>query len=368
MNKKTLRTALIAGLAGALGMTSTIVRADVTITRSTSIEGLGGMTLANSTGTTTTSISGDKSRTVTETKMQSKLIGFLARGAAGPTAEIVLLDDGKIYHLNLNKKEYTETTFDQLRSQMQQAQDQMKSNTDKAQDKSQQQPTAVDQSKCVWLPAKVSVNKTGETAQIAGYDSQRTIVTATQPCQDMDSGSICDITLVLDMWNSAGFSESSEARKYYSAYATKMGFDAATLQDSSQRAKAMFSQYQGIWTEVAGKMASIKGYPVKNGFTMAMGGAQCKDPKAQQNQSSDSDSSSNNGGGLAGALAGGLGGLFHKKSDSDAPAAQAAPATPPVPLPPGEVALMTVTTQLVSVSTDNVSPDSFTVPADFKKQ
>jgi hypothetical protein len=365
MNKKTLRAALIAGLAGALGMASAIVWADVTITRSTSVEGLGGMTLANSTGTTTTSISGDKSRTVTEMKMQSKLVGFLARGATGPTAEIVLLDDGKIYHLNLSKKEYTETTFDQLRSQMQQAQDQMKSNSDKSQ---QQQPAAVDQSKCVWLPAKVSVNKTGETAQIAGYDSQRTIVTATQPCQDKDSGSICDITLVLDMWNSAGFSESSEARKYYSAYAAKMGFDAATLQDSSQRAKAMFSQYQGIWTEVAGKMETIKGYPVKNGFTMAMGGAQCKDPKAQQNQSSDSDSSSNNGGGLAGALAGGLGGLFHKKSDSDAPPAQAAPATPPVPLPPGEVALMTVTTQLVSISTDNVSSDLFRVPADFKKQ
>jgi len=366
MNKKTLRTALIAALAGALGLTSAIVRADVTITRSTSVEGIGGTTLANSTGTTTTSISGDKSRTVTETKMQSKLVGFLARGATAPTAEIVLLDDGKIYHLNLNKKEYTETTFEQLRSQMQQAQEQMKSNADKS-----QQPAAVDQSKCVWLPAKVSVNKTGETAQIAGYDSQRTIVTATQPCQDKDSGSICDITLVLDMWNTAGFSESAEARKYYSAYATKMGFDASTMQDSSQRAKAMFSQYQGIWTEVAGKMESIKGYPVKNGFTMAMGGAQCKDPKAQQNQSSDSDndsSSSNNGGGLAGALAGGLGGLFHKKSDSDAPPAQAAIATPPVPLPPGEVALMTVTTQLVSVSTNSVSPDLFAVPADFKKQ
>jgi hypothetical protein len=363
MNKKTLHTALIAAFAGVLGIASAIVRADVTITRSTSVEGLGGTALANSTGTTTTTISGGKSRTVTETKMQSKLVGFLARGAVGPTAEIVLLDDGKIYHLNLSKKEYTETTFEQLRSQMQQAQDQVKSNADKS-----QQPAAVDQSKCIWLPAKVSVNKTGEAAQIAGYDSQRTIVTATQPCQDKDSGSICDITLVLDMWNAAGFTESPEARKYYGAYATKMGFDAATLQDSSQRAKALFGQYQGIWTEVAGKMQSIKGYPVKNGFTMAMGGAQCKDPKAQQNQSSDGDSSSNNGGGLAGALAGGLGGLFHKKSDSDAPAAQAAPATPPVPLPPGEVALMTVTTQLVSISTEGVSPDLFVVPADFKKQ
>jgi hypothetical protein len=37
-------------------------------------------------------------------------------------------------------------------------------------------------------------------------------------------------------------------------------------------------------------------------------------------------------------------------------------------LPPGDVALMTVASQLVSVSTNGVSPDAFTVPPDFKKQ
>jgi hypothetical protein len=361
MNKKTLRLVLMSALAGTFGIATAIVQADVTVTNSTSVQGLGGTNFADSTGTTTTMISGDKSRTVTETKMQSKLVGFLARNAVGPTAEIVLLGDDKIYHLNIGKKQYTETSFEQMRSQIQQAQDKMSANADNR----QQQPAAVDQSKCTWLPAQVSVNKTGEKAQVAGYDAERTIVTATQPCQNKDDGSICDITLVLDMWTAAGFAQSPEVRKFYADYASRMGFDQASLQDSSQKAKALFGQYQGIWTEVSGKMQSIKGYPVKNGFTMAMGGTQCKDPKAQQSQSSSGDSSSSGGGGLAGAVAGGLGGLFHKKSDSDAPPP---PAAPPVPLPPGEVALMTVTSQLVSVSTDSISPDAFAVPADFKKQ
>jgi hypothetical protein len=67
-------------------------------------------------------------------------------------------------------------------------------------------------------------------------------------------------------------------------------------------------------------------------------------------------------------MAGKLGGLFHKKSDADAPAAQPAPATAPVVVPEGDVALMTVSSQLISVSTSAASADAFMVPAGFKKQ
>jgi hypothetical protein len=130
----------------------------------------------------------------------------------------------------------------------------------------------------------------------------------------------------------------------------------------------MFSQYKDIWAQVATKMQGVKGYPVRTGFTLALGGPQCKDPKAQQTQASDSDDSSNTPGGLAGAMAGKLGGLFHKKSDSDSPPPQPAAAVTPVPVPAGDVALMTVTSQLVSVSTDSAGADAFMVPADFKKQ
>jgi hypothetical protein len=38
-----------------------------------------------------------------------------------------------------------------------------------------------------------------------------------------------------------------------------------------------------------------------------------------------------------------------------------------VVLPAGDVALMTVSSQLVSISTDAASADAFTVPANFKK-
>jgi hypothetical protein len=336
------------------------VQADVTISRSTSITGVGAMAVANMTGTSKTTISGNKSRTDDETKMQSKVVGFLARNTTGPSAEIVLLDQDTLYHVNFNKKEYTETTFEQMRAQMQKAQDQLSSNGDKS------QPSAVDQSKCEWLPPSADVNKTGEKAQIAGYDSERVIVTAKQPCKDKDTGSICEVALVLDQWLSTGFAENAEARQFYKAYAAKMGLDLSSPQDASQKAKAMFSQYKGIWTEVAAKMQNVKGYPVRSGFTLALGGPQCKDSRSNQAQASQTDDSSGGSGNLAGAVAGKLGGLFHKKSD-DAETPSAAPPGTPVVLPAGDVALMTVSSQLVSISTDTASADAFTVPANFKK-
>ncbi len=355
-------------LGGILGFAAGSARADVVIERTTSVEGVGAMAFANMSGSSKTSISGDKSRIDNDMKMQSKIVGFLARNAMGPSAEIVLLDLGKLYHLNMNKKEYTETTFEQLRAQMQKMSDQMSSSADK------NQPSAVDQSKCVWLPAKVDVTKSGEKAQFAGFDAQRVTVTATQPCQDKETGAICEIALVLDQWTSADFAESNEARKFYTAYAAKMGFDPSNSQDASERAKALFGQYKGVWSEVAAKMQSVKGYPVKSSFTLGLGGPQCKDSNSQPAQTSQTDngsqgaSSAASPSGLAGAMVGKLGGLFQKKKDAaDGPAAPPAPAVAPVAMPPGDVALMTVSSQLVSVSTNAVSADAFNVPAGFKK-
>ncbi len=125
-----------------LGFAAGTAQADITIERTTSVEGVGAMAIANMSGTSKISIAGDKSRTDSDMKMQSKIVGFLARNAVGPSAEIVLLDQDKLYHLNMNKKEYTETTFEQIRAQMQKMSDQMNSSQDK------KQPSAVDQSKC----------------------------------------------------------------------------------------------------------------------------------------------------------------------------------------------------------------------------
>src|SRR4030081_1414763 len=126
MKMRLTRTEL-AALCGILTLTAGIARADITLEKTMAVEGVGAMAFGNMSGTSKTTISGNKSRTDSDMKMKSKLVGFLARNAVGPSAEIVLLDQDKLYHLNINKKQYTEMTFEQMRERLQKASDQSNS-------------------------------------------------------------------------------------------------------------------------------------------------------------------------------------------------------------------------------------------------
>jgi hypothetical protein len=353
-----------------------IASADVTTVQRISIDGIGGMSITNMSGTTTTIIAGERSRTESDLQMQSKLMRMFARGAAGPHVDIVLLDAGKIDHLEVNKKEYTETTFEQMRAQMQKIMDQ--SQAESAKEEPRQ--TTVDDSKCEWSDPKAEVKKSGEKATFAGYDAERLTITASQACKDKDTGSVCEFVLSLDEWLAPKFKSSAEAMKFHRAYAQKMGLGpgaASTSKDLGERAQAMFGRYKGIWSEVAAKTKDIKGYPVKTSFAFAIGGPQCQSQNQSQSQNaqaSDSSASSTsstptNPADVAGKIGDKLAGLFHKKSDNPPPADAAAPATPAAApaLPPGMIPLMNMSSELVSVSTASVDPSLFLVPADFKK-
>ncbi len=382
MKHKNPLSGAVLGLGALLALSSGVAFADVSVEQKISIEGVGMMSMVNMTGTTRTAISGDKSRRDSQMQMQSRLVSFLARNAAGPTAEIVLLDADKMYHLNMNKKEYTETSFAEMRARMQNALQGGKGDSEQT----RQQPSAIDQSKCEWLAPKSDVKKTGQKATIAGFEADEVVITAEQPCKDKDTGAICEIALTLDDWMASGFTTSDEVLKYQKAYAQKLGLDTAlTQQDVSDRAKALFSQYQGVWANVVDKMKGMKGYPVKSSFSLGIGGDQCKQAQSAQQQSGDSSANSSSAGSsaastpsspkdIANQVGAKLGAFFHKKSDSQAPAttqdpqSQAAAATPaPVLGPSGTVTLMTISTELVSVSTAPIASDTFDIPAGFKK-
>lgn len=380
------------GLGTLLALATGAASADVTTEQKISIQGLGPMSFADMSGTTRTAISGNRSRTDSDVVMQSKLVRFLARGAAGPTAEIVLLDSDKLYRLNMNRKEYSEQSFEDLRNNMQKALQGGKGESAEQ----RQQPSAIDQSRCDWLPPKSDVKKTGAKATVAGYEAEEVLITAEQPCKDKESGSICEIALSVDEWLAASFSTNDEVAKYHKAYAQKLGLDSATLsQDASDRAKAMFSQYKGVWEDIATKLQGVKGYPVRSSFSLGIGGDQCKQAQSAREQAGDNGSgaaaSASSGGSsapatspadIANQVGAKLGSLFHRKKDDSqtaasnqgtqnppgtASAAPSAPAMPAATGPSGTIPLMTISSELISVSTAPIPANTFDVPADFKK-
>lgn len=348
----TITTRALLGCAVA-AILSTAAQADVTIQERMTVNGAGMMKMANMSGTTTTRISGQRARSESNLEFESGLMRTFARGL-GQSTEIVRLDQDKLYSVDDKKKTYSETTFAERRAMMQQAMDNMR----KAQASQQQATSGVDDTQCEWSEPKSEVKRTGEKATLTGYQAERVVVTATQSCKDKESDQVCDFGLVLDQWVAPGFEASAEAQEYQRAFAEKLGLNASTSRDFSERAQSMFGRYQGLWSEVATKMRDVKGYPVKLSFGLGVGGPQCQ--SAQQTQASGRPAAPPS---IGGALGGALGGMFGKKKE----AAPAEASTPPVVLPGGMMSLMSMSTELVSVNRDAVDPQSFELPASYKK-
>jgi hypothetical protein len=339
--------------------------ADVTMQERLRVSGL--VSLANMNGTTTTTIAGDRARTDSNLQFESGLVRAFA-GGLGQSSEIVRLDQDKIYSLDPKKKTYTEMSFADQRARMQAAMQK----TQESQASQQQAASGVDESQCEWSEPKADVKRTGEKATIAGYEAEHVSITATQSCKDKKTGSVCDFGLLLDEWVAPGFQQSAEVLAYHRAYAEKLGLGTPGSRDFAERAQSMFGQYKGIWTEIAAKMKDVQGYPLKASFGLGVGGPQCQNTQQQQaSQSQDQGSGSSSSAAssppptsIGGAIGGALGGLFKKKEHAQPAAAE----TPPATMPGGLIPLMTVGTELVSVTSGAVNPQMFEVPADFKKK
>jgi hypothetical protein len=345
-----LLAACVAGL-----LASAAAHADVTMQEQMSLSGSGMMKMANMSGTTTTIISGNRARTESNMRFESAMMRTFA-GGMGDHVEIVRLDEDKIFSLNPKKKTYTETTFAEQRAKMQEAMDAMS----KGQASQQQATSGVDESECEWSEPKSELKRTGEKALIAGFQAERITITATQSCKSKKDGQVCDFGLAFDQWLAPGFEASAEAQNYQRAYAEKLGLGTASSRDFAERAQSMFGRYKGIWSELATRMAQVdvKGYAVKSGFALGVGGPQCQNTQAVQQQGGPQAPPS-----IGGALGGALGGMFKKKQEQQPQQA----AAPPPTMAGGLMPLMGMTNELVSISRDAAAPQAFDVPTDYKK-
>jgi hypothetical protein len=335
--------------------TATAAHADVRMEERMTLGGSGMMKMVNMSGTTTTTISGDRARTDSNLQFESGLMRTFARGM-GQATEIVRMDEDKIYSVNPEKKTYTEISFADRRAQMQQAMEQMR----KSQGAQQQSTSGVDTSQCEWSEPKTEVQRTGEKVLIAGYQAERATIISTQSCKDKKTGQVCDFGIVLDQWVAPGFEAANEALAYQKAYAEKLGFGAASSRDFAERAESFFGSYKGMWAEIAKHTRDMKGYAVKTSFGLGVGGPQCQSTQQAQASGGPAEPPS-----IGGALGGALGGVFGRKKEQQ-PQPQAA-ATPPATMPGGLMPLMTLSNELLSVNRGAVDPASFEPPAGFKK-
>ncbi len=287
---------------------------------------------------TNVSISGDKMARINEREGQ-----------------IIDLGAETITNIDFKKKEYSVTTFAQMKEALEQAQAKMQAEMAKAKKKN---PDAGD----VKMTFNVDVKDPGRTATVGGYDAKEMIMIITANIEDSKQGGAAAMNMATNMWLSPGVKGHGELLDFYKRMAVKLDWNPSSamlqgLQQGFQMGESMAKMQE--------EMAKLDGMPVKQ--VMRMGGtAQGLEAVAEEDQTKVAEANEKSSTkealkGLGGAL-GGFGGFGRKKKDKE-------------PEPPADGGamkasqagvLMEITTEDSNFSTAAAPSDKFQPPSGFK--
>uniref|UniRef100_Q026E5 DUF4412 domain-containing protein n=1 Tax=Solibacter usitatus (strain Ellin6076) TaxID=234267 RepID=Q026E5_SOLUE len=255
-------------------------------------------------------------------------------------ASVIDLGSQTITSIDLQKKQYTVMTFEEMKQMIDQMAQKMKQN-----DKGE-------------MSFKVSAKSTGKAKQVAGFDAKEMLLTMEMEAKDKDSGQKGGMTITTDMWIAPGIPGYQEVRDFYKRMSEKINWTPGgnIFMQNPQVSEGMAEVYKEV--------SKVDGVPVQQIITMGAAGTPppadgSAAPAPQQQQQPAAERPS-----LGGALGGALGGKFgigRKKTSSDQP--------PPSNTSNGQNpgSLLEMTTELSSFSSNAVDPSQFEVPAGFKK-
>ena len=365
--------------------------ADLTMEKQVKVSASGAMSMMGASGTVTTVISGERSRTENQMEPTSSLVKKFAKNMN--TATIVRLDEERILNLSIEEQQYSEMTFEELRALMEKSMEQTG-------EINGGESLPVSEDECQWSEPELDVKKTGEKQKFANIKAEQTIISVTQTCTVPDSGKSCNMTWNMEYWNTKRMPGQKEASSFQEGMAKAMGGE-ETLDMAKTYSRGLMAMFKKGWDEVLQESGDIEGYPVKTVMSLEMGGESCTTNAGQpiamddvwgQAMDAGVDAAANTaaghagnavanetaeavgdsvGGSVAGSAIGAasrelLGGAFKKfgkKKKDKKPEAVAQEANPAA----ASVTLFKISTELTAVNEDDVSDDLFVAPAGWEK-
>jgi len=265
---------------------------------------------------------------------------------AANSGTVIDLAAQTITHIDFQKKTYSVMTFDEMKQALEQMSQKMKDQQKK---------------EGAQVAFKVSANATGNTKQIAGFDTKEMIMKMEMETTDEKSGQKGSMVITSDMWLAPGVKGYEEVRDFQKRMAEKINWT-----PGGNMFMAANPEVSKGMAEVYKEAAKVDGVPVLSLVTMggagqpAASGSTDAQPAAQQQQQASRPS-------LGGALGGALGGKFGlgrkksepKQEEQTQPAASGGSGTPG--------SLLEMRTELSDFSSGAVDAGQFQVPAGFKK-
>lgn len=279
------------------------------------------------------------------------------------TIEIIDLDKETITQIDKTKRSYSVMTFEQLRQQLQKAQQEMQ----------KQQKGAEN----VTMSFEAHVRETGAGKDISGLATRESILTLNANATDQKTQQSGTIAITNDMWLATDVPGYEAMRDFYMRMAQKMSLFGSGMDLNMSRMLGQNPGASQAWSDMAKEMQKIKGVPVMQ--IMRMGTTTDGKPLPAASEaplppdtSPDMPTASEVAKESAASavksklgVLGGFGGFGKKKKEAPQPADQK-PAQAEQATPPAAVVLMETQTTTSDFSTGAIDASHFEVPAGYK--
>ncbi len=257
------------------------------------------------------------------------------------TAQLVDLNEEKVYDLDMRKKTYKVTTFAEMRQKLQEARDKAEKEAQKNRDKDKG-------TKEMEIDFKAS--ETGQKKTINGFECREVLMTVTVREKGKTLEEAGGMVLNSNNWMTGGAPAVKEALDFEKRFAEKLaGIGPGGSAETMAQAMAMYPGLQAAMGKMQAENVNLDGTPIQT--TMTVESVPSKDLAEQQKKREEESESS--GGGLLGGFAKRLG--KKKNDDQSAGAAE------------NKNVVMTMHHEILSVSTA-VTPEDVNIPAAFKQK
>ena len=252
------------------------------------------------------------------------------------TGRIVDLSEEKVYDLDMRKKTYTVTTFEELRRRMREDEEKAKKNAEKEQPSERQEQQQKPEKE---LEVDFDVKETGQKKQIAGYDTHESVVTVTVREKGKTLEESGGLVMTSNIFLGPSIPQMKEAAEFEMRYWQQLQGPEAPAMSAEQMAAvlAMYPMVKNAMERMQKEGTKLQGTALET--TTVFEGVKSPEQMTQSQQS-------NSGGGISGMLA-------RKMMKKDEPKPRAT--------------IFTVHHEVLEVAT-SVSPSDLAIPPDFKEK
>ena len=266
------------------------------------------------------------------------------------TAQIVDLREEKVYDLDLRRKTYKVTTFDEIRRQMREAEQRARESA--AREPKEEQP----QTQGKELEVDFDLKNTGQTTTINGFDTRQVVATITVREKGKKLEDSGGVVMTVDTWLTKSVSLKEIAdfeRRYYEKLAGPI-----SAVDAQQMATAM-AMFPGL-KEAFARLSreDFGGTAIQT--TTSVDAVKSAEQMKQQGPASSATSDS---GSTPTSIGGAIGGFMRRRQQQKQQAEAAASPN----ADPARSTFMTINNEVLKIAT-NVTAADVAIPAGFKER